>query len=67
MTSRKHLSVVKITESQFLDDTATYTTSWEIFQYSAIELVDIVTEWGMTVSVEDNAPLQIRSCSTRSV
>ena len=35
-----------------MDDTATYTTSRGIFENSAIELVDTVKDWGMTVSVE---------------
>ena len=51
-TAKKHISVVKVTESQFADDTATYTTSRKIFENSAIELLDTVKDWGMTVSVE---------------
>ena len=71
---------MKITEAQFADDTATYTTSREIFENSAIELVDTLKDWGMTVSVEKtkgmvvginaveggNGPLRMGSDSIRN-
>ena len=51
-TAKAWLNVVKVTESQFADDTATYATSRETFEDSANELVDTVDVWGMTVSIE---------------
>ena len=49
---KARLSVVKATEWQFGDDTATYATSRKIFENSATELVDTVKDWRMTVSIE---------------
>lgn len=76
-TAKSSLNVVKATESQFADDTATYATSRETFENSATEMVDAVKDWGMTVSVEktkgmvvgagvdvsDTAPLQMENGS----
>ena len=76
-TAKTRLSVVKVAESQFADDTAMYATSREAFEDSAMELVDTVKDWGMTVSIEktkgmvvdtgvdesDTAPLQMENGS----
>jgi hypothetical protein len=80
-TARERLSVVRITESQYADDTATYATCRDIFENSATELIDTVKDWGMTVSTEktkgmvvgaaveesDHAPLQKESGSIETV
>ena len=50
--AKSHLSNVNVTESQFADDTATYASSCETFEQSAMELVHTVKDWGMTVSTE---------------
>ena len=44
---------MKVPESQFADDAATYTTSRKIFENSAIDFLDTVKDWTMTASVEE--------------
>ena len=45
------------------DDTTTYTASREIFENLAVELVDTVQDWGMTVSVKDQRYSGRNECS----
>ena len=51
-TAKSRLNVVKITESQFADDTATYATSRDAFEHSTTEFVRTAKDWGMTVSID---------------
>ena len=51
-TAKSHLNVAKLTKSQFADDTATYATTRDTFEYSAKKLLDTAKDWGMTVSIE---------------
>ena len=50
--AKSHLSNVNVTESQFADDTATYASSHETLEQSAMELVHTVKDWGMMVNIE---------------
>ena len=51
-TAKSRLSVAKLTESQFADDTATYATTRDTFEHSAKEFLDSARDRGMTVSIE---------------
>ena len=50
--AKSRLSNVNVTESQFADDTATYASSHETLEQSAMELVHTVKDWGMMVNIE---------------
>ena len=51
-TSKSRLSLVRVNESQFADDTATYAASRGDFEHSAREFVNSAKDWGMTVSID---------------
>ena len=74
-TAKSRLSSVRITESQFADDVALYTSSRTVLESAALKFVENASLWGLTVSVEktkamasgmglnasDLAPLQVGS------
>ena len=49
-TAKSRLNEVRVTESQFADDAALYTTSRDSFESAAAEFVKVASEWGLTVS-----------------
>ena len=49
-TAKSRLNEVRVTESQFADDAALYTTSRDSFEYAAAEFVKVASEWRLTVS-----------------
>ena len=51
-TGKSRLSEIRVTESQFADDVALYTTSRDSFESVAAEFVEVASEWGLTVSTE---------------
>ena len=51
-TAKARLSQVKVTETQFADDAALYTTSRHSFETSTASFVKVASEWGLTVSTE---------------
>ena len=51
-TAKSHLSEVVITESQFADDVAIYSTTREAFERATSEFVHSASMWGLTVSIE---------------
>ena len=51
-TAKSRLTLVRINESQFADDTATYAASRGDLEHSASrEFVNSAKDWGMTVSI----------------
>ena len=67
-TAKSRLSLVKVTESQFADDTATYAVSRGVFEHSAREFVCSAKDWGMTVSIEKTKGMVIgRKVAERDV
>ncbi len=50
--AKSRLECMKVTESQFADDAAVYTKTCEAFERSTAQLVDVATNWGLTVSME---------------
>ena len=51
-TSKARLSEMRVTETQFADDAALYTTSRGIFESTTAGFVKAASEWGLTVSTE---------------
>ena len=51
-TAKSRLECIRVTESQFADDAAVYTTTREDFEHSTAKLVDTAASWGLTVSME---------------
>ena len=51
-TAKARLSEVKVTETQFADDAALYTTSRHSFETPTASFVKVASEWGLTVSTE---------------
>ena len=51
-TAKARMSEVKVTETQFADDAALYTTSWHSFEATTASLVKVAGEWGLSVSTE---------------
>ena len=49
-TAKSRLDRTRITESQFADDIAVYTTSHDAFECATKEFVDAASKWGLTVS-----------------
>ena len=50
-TTKSRLQEVKVTETQFADDAALYSTSRDGFESSTKGFAAVAAEWGMTVSV----------------
>ena len=59
--AKSRLSNVNVTESQFADDTATYASSRETLEQSAMELVHTVKDWGMMVNIEKTKGMVVRA------
>ena len=77
-TAKSRLNEVKVTESQFADDAAVYTTERDALRRSTGTLVDVANDWGLTVSMEktkamaigrfaDTSPLQLENGSIEMV
>ena len=80
-TAKSRLSKLRISESQFADDTAIYTTKRDDIVSATTEIVRTDKDWGMTVSVdktkgmavgrnvadEDVTPLQLEKGSVEMV
>ena len=43
---------MRVSETQFADDAALYTTSWDSFESTTVGFVKVASEWGLTVSTE---------------
>ena len=60
-TAKSHLDSTSITESQFADDAALYTTSFPHLAVMSDEFVSCGSRWGLTVSIEKTKALIVNS------
>eukprot|EP00117_Sycon_ciliatum_P025740 scpid93201/ scgid21296/ len=51
-TAKSRLSPACLTESQFADDAALYTTSLPFLETMANEFIECASQWGLTVSIQ---------------
>ena len=51
-TAKSRLCVVRVTESEFADDVALYTSSRDCLESVAKKFVEEASKWGLTVSIE---------------
>ena len=58
-TAKSKLNRTKITESQFADDAAVYTTTRNALEVSTRMFVDIAQQWGLTVSTSKTKGLVV--------
>ena len=49
---RERLCEMRVSETQFADDAALYTTSQDSFESTTVGFVKVVSEWGLTVSIK---------------
>ena len=60
-TAKSRLNEIKVTESQFADDTALYSTSRDAFECTTQKFIDTATHWGLTVSIHKTKGMSINS------
>ena len=65
-TAKSHLDRTRITESQFADDIAVYTTSRYAIECATKEFVDAASNWGLTVSTRKSKGMVIGSLTASS-
>ena len=51
-TGKSRLQVVRVTESQFADDVALYSSSREDYEMASRKFVDMARKWGLTVNTQ---------------
>ena len=52
-TAKLRLEVVRVTETQFADDVALFSSSRDDFELAAKKFVDVARKWGLTVSTQE--------------
>ena len=60
-TAMSRLKEVRLTESQFADDTAAYATTRSAFEQATGEFTHTVEDWGMTVSIDKTKEMVVGS------
>ena len=59
-TAKSRLCVVRVTESEFADDVALYTSSRDCLESVAKKFVERASKWGLSVSIEKTKGMAVR-------